>query len=515
MSIKSGLGWLRSLAMAWAALFWLSCVGIPIVALLSRLGSADFLDPAVLRLVRFTLAQAGLSTLLSAAIGLPLGLAAGRKGKLTEALLAVPFAVPAVVAAVSWVLVLGRNGLLSPLMPFMKDWCYSLRAVILAHVFFNAPWIALVVSQSRRRLPAGRLEAARTLGASSWDCFRWVEWPAIQWAFLTAMSQAFSFCVMSFALVLILGGGPPVETLETAVYSHLRLGVLDLNGAIVCAAWELVITLLPWAAVLFFQARARAADPGSRRIRERGFGTAKRPGAFTLFIAVLFILPYFITLSGRGWRQISISEWAQVIGPAAGISFKLAFASGFCVVSTALAAVLSLARAYAARPARTAFFAGVLSFSSGMSALVLGLGFWLAFGRWVDPFEGSALAIVAIQTALFFNLAFRLLWPLATERKSGLMEAAMTLGASPVRAFFEVEWRRWRPAVFSAFAVVAAASFGEVAAVSLFYSEKLVPLPLLIARWSAQYRFDEAQSVAALLFLLAAGTILIVVRQDA
>jgi ABC-type Fe3+ transport system permease subunit len=53
----------------------------------------------------------------------------------------------------------------------------------------------------------------------------------------------------------------------------------------------------------------------------------------------------------------------------------------------------------------------------------------------------------------------------------------------------------------------AAASLGEVAAVSFFYSERLVPLPLLISRWMAQYRFDDAQALAGVLLLLSLATV--------
>jgi ABC-type Fe3+ transport system permease subunit len=75
-----------------------------------------------------------------------------------------------------------------------------------------------------------------------------------------------------------------------------------------------------------------------------------------------------------------------------------------------------------------------------------------------------------------------------------------------------IEWPRWRGPIFSAFAGVAGASLGELGAVSFFYSEKLVPLPLLVSRWMRQYRFEEAQGIAALLFLLSVLLIVISVE---
>jgi ABC-type Fe3+ transport system permease subunit len=57
--------------------------------------------------------------------------------------------------------------------------------------------------------------------------------------------------------------------------------------------------------------------------------------------------------------------------------------------------------------------------------------------------------------------------------------------------------------------MVAGASLGEVSAVSLFYNEDLIPLPLLVSRWTAQYRFGDAQAVAVLLLFLCSGVILL------
>ena len=189
--------------------------------------------------------------------------------------------------------------------------------------------------------------------------------------------------------------------------------------------------------------------------------------------------------------------------PALWVSLRLALAVGLVSMVSALAALL-----VARRDGR--WVAVLMALPGGVSVLVLGLGVWLAYGRWLDPFEGSWLAMILLQSVLFFPFAFRTLWPLALRVQRRQLEAALVLGASPVRAFLWVEWPRWRGSVLGALAVVLAGSLGEVAAVSLFYSEKLVPLPLLVQRWMGQYRFDEAQALAALLLLLSAGTLWLV-----
>jgi ABC-type Fe3+ transport system permease subunit len=272
---------------------------------------------------------------------------------------------------------------------------------------------------------------------------------------------------------------------------------------VACAIWELAITLLPWCLVIFFQSRDIHAfgrvtkDFGSQARGRRGMGFLQAAAAF------LFFLPYLSVLTRQG-------HWSSdEIMPALKISLELAGVTAFGALLTALAAVVFLESLPSPWRGLRAVVTFLMGLPTGISVLVLGLGLWLAYGKWIDPFSGSFLAIAALQIVIFFPIAFRVLWPVARDRQVRLLEAATTLGASRVRAYWTVEWPRWKPPLVSALGMVAGASLGEVAAVSLFYSENLIPLPLLISRWSAQYRFADAQSVAVLLLFLCSGVILL------
>ncbi|MCM2324105.1 MAG: ABC transporter permease subunit [Oligoflexia bacterium] len=517
-------GWAGWGGLAAIGAFWTALVGLPLMAVLGRLERLDLLwDPGVLAVARVTAGQAVVSALVSALVGLPLGLwigtLQGRWARWSEAVLALPFGVPSIVAAMSWVVLLGRSGLLAALLQKLglpaeglSEWIYSLRGVILAHVFFNAPWIALLVAQARRRIPGRQVEAGETLGAGRWSLFRFVLWPEVRWAFFSAAAQTLSYCVMSFALVLVLGGGPPVQTLETSLYGRIRFGTLDLAGAVACAVWELALTLLPWAAVLFFQRRVRSGELTAAESGDDGYPRRFRlTTAWALAACAVFTLPYLSVFAGALPGAASEAFRTEIQAPL-WISARLALVTGAGALLLAILALLGLAQLRALGDRRGLLAAGagaVVLLPGGMSALVLGLGLWLAYGRWIDPFAGSLLAMAALQITLFFPLAFRALWPLTQAMPRRRLEAALTLGASPWRAFWLVDWPRWRGPVASALGLVVAASISEVAAVSLFYSEELIPLPLLVSRWMAQYRFEEAQAVAALLFSLSMMAIIL------
>lgn len=477
--------------------FWLSCVLAPLLSVgWAGVFGADsqqiwksFSDPTTVAVVRVTFFQAVISTLISVAVGTPLGLWISGN-RVAQFFLALPFGVPTVVAALAWTSWLGRSGALSFL-----GWSYSLKAVILAHVFFNAPWVALWVAQSRAQIPVARIEAARTLGATRFSRFSFVYWPAVKGAVATASAQVLAFCAMSFALVLVLGGGPPVQTLETALFSRIRMGALDVTGALAFAIWQVILTLGPFLFLMWISARSQ------RELLDQP--QVVRKSQLKIASAAFFLVPYLIFIPQVKWRLFADADfWSVTIDPLL-ISLKLACFSATLTTLLAAAAVWVLKSLR--RPTLEVFGLSLLSLSSGLSVLVLGLGFWLSYGRWVDPFEGSWLAMVALQVALFFPLALRVLWPVAQSSQRVRIEAAAVLGAGPFKAFWFIEWPRWKMPVVSVLGMVAGASIGEVAAVSLFYSESMMPLPLLVTRWMGQYRFDEAMAIAALLFLVSGG----------
>jgi thiamine transport system permease protein len=509
---------LVSICWLWTMVFWIGTLFVPLGFIVVQLQPGEsgwyslFFDPILLETVRFTVWQALWSTGISGGIGLGLGLYLGqmRFGKaaiLSRFLLSLPYGVPTVVASVAWVSWLGRSGIFAQL-GWNLDLAYSPWAVILAHVFFNVPLVALLVAQARERVVGEELEIAQTLGSGFFSQLRWVIWPRIRWAFLSACSQVFVLCTMSFILVLILGGGPPVQTLETEIYSRLRLGSFDLAGASVVAIWELIITLLPWLLVLWLQGRQRQI--GSERVtRIKTIQMSWIAKMGVVFIGLFWIIPYLVIFTPRSFHFLFDSSWRTQLMKPIWVSFQIAGLTAAIAVTTALSASFSLRTLRKTRPGLHRIVNSLLALPGGVSILVLSLGLWFAYGRWVDPFDGSLILIAVLQAALFVPLAVKIFWPLTESERTSELEVARLLGASDFRAFFLVEWPRWRGPLLTAWTTVMGASLGEVGAVSLFYSENRIPLPLFISRWMSQYRFEEAQLVGGILFLMSSFAIVV------
>ena len=469
-----------------SVLIWAGLFVLPVAALmvecshgLLEMGSAAY--SLLWSKVGFTAWQASVSSILSGVLGLLWGLPLARYPR-AQAWLRVPFGVPTLAAVAAWASLLSGT------------WIeYSAWAVIVAHVAFNVPWVALAVAQASASVPQVWSECARTLGAGWLHRLRAVVWPVIGPAWLGAMAQVFSFCASSFVIVMVLGGGPPVETLETAIYSSVRTGILDLGMATRLAVCQLILSLLPWWAVRIFfgrtQLRAQklGALPGG--IREPAFA----PAVASLWAGV-WVLPYVFFLKDLRWPESGWGVFWSALHFPIFVSIGIAACVSFFSVVWAGASVVLIHGS-----GLRVWVEALLLLPSGVSTLTLCMGFWLAYSRWVDPFEGSLVALIAIQTVVFFPLVFRSFLPLARASPVRLWELARSHGATPWQAFWSVEWPRWRAPVWSSLAMVSAASLGEVAAVGFFGSEKLVTVSGLVARWMGSYRFEQAGILVAVI----------------
>ena len=510
-----------------AALLVLSFLGVAVLVPLGAIllfgsgsgfggGGVPLFDPEILAAAKITFNQAFVSAALSLGLGTAVGwfcfnLAGRRRASLKTArtLLALPFGVPSIVAASAWVLIFGKSGLNSGIL-------YSLNAVIVAHVVFNIPWVALWVINGLEDVSQSQREAARTLGAGRFQELVYLLLPELMPTLLSAFSQVFAICAMSFALVMILGGGPPVETLETTLYSKIRNGGLDLSSAVACALWQILMTFVPWLLLQKFtpkwQSRRKSGPAFLQNSSRSGQGGwSSWMTWFAAAVALIFLLPYLTLFHFGAVVRLfgllhDVESRPEVLS---GILCSLKLSVWTAIVSLAV----SVAGARLEFKFRKKNASHVLPFlfilPAGVSTMVLGLGMFIAYqGRGIlDPFSDSILPVIVLQAIFFIALAYRVFRPITMRFRQAEFEAAQTLGANRVQSFLAVEWPRWRGPLLGVFALVFGGALGEVGAVSLFYNEGRVPLSLLIFRWMAQYRFEDAQAISLFLMVVALSSI--------
>ena len=133
---------------------------------------------------------------------------------------------PTTVAATGLIGVWGQKGFISSSLQYLGfdglPPIYGLQAVLLAHVFFNAPLMLRVLTGALVGVPPAQWRQAAQWGLSGWERFRLIEWPAMRRVVPGLLALVFLICFTSFSLILMLGGGPAVTTLEVSIYTALR-----------------------------------------------------------------------------------------------------------------------------------------------------------------------------------------------------------------------------------------------------------------------------------------------------
>jgi sulfate transport system permease protein len=157
-------------------------------------------------------------TLIVTAIAVPLNTAFGivcalvivrsnipGKG-LINAFVDLPLALSPVVVGLSLVLLYGVNGWLGFLGDHGVQVLFAWPAIILATVFVSLPFVAREVVPTLREVGDEQEQAARTLGASSWQTFRRVTLPTIRWAVIYGVILTTARCFGEFGAVAIVSG---------------------------------------------------------------------------------------------------------------------------------------------------------------------------------------------------------------------------------------------------------------------------------------------------------------------
>ncbi|MDP3542542.1 MAG: ABC transporter permease [Elusimicrobiota bacterium] len=173
-------------------------------------------DPKYLPVLLRTFAFAAATTVLCLLIGYPvayyLSFRAGRWRNIMLVGLMVPFWSSCLVAYYSWMIVLGKEGLINANLirfGFLSEpigFLYTPFAILLGLVYFYLPFAVLPLYASLDKVPRSVVEAAYDLGAGRWTAFRKVTLPLSLPGVVAACLLTFIPCLGDFLTVEILGG---------------------------------------------------------------------------------------------------------------------------------------------------------------------------------------------------------------------------------------------------------------------------------------------------------------------
>jgi sulfate/thiosulfate transport system permease protein len=194
--------------------------------------------PAVWQAFGLTLQIALITVVVHALCGTALAWVLVRGGarlpgrRLINAIIDLPFAVSAVVAGYMLLLLFGRNGWLAPLVEATGiQVAFAIPGMILATLFVTLPFMVREIMPVLEAFGIEQEQAAATLGASGWQTFWRVTFPALRWGFLYGITLTFARALGEFGAVLVIGGGVQGRTETATLFIYRALEERQYVGA--------------------------------------------------------------------------------------------------------------------------------------------------------------------------------------------------------------------------------------------------------------------------------------------
>ncbi len=202
--------------------------------------------PRVLASYRLTFGASLLAASLNAVFGLIVAWVLVRYPfpgkKLVDALVDLPFALPTAVAGIALTALYAQNGWIGQYLPFKI--AFTPIGVVVALTFIGLPFVVRTVQPVLEDFDRDVEEAAAALGASRWQTFVRVIFPAIAPALLTGFAMAFARALGEYGSVIFIAGNVPMVSEITPLIIISKLEQYDYTGATAVAVVMLVISFV-------------------------------------------------------------------------------------------------------------------------------------------------------------------------------------------------------------------------------------------------------------------------------
>ncbi len=482
-------------------------------------GETTLTDPYLLRVLRFTLLQATLSTLLSIALAIPVARALARQPRFPGRLwlirlMAVPMGLPVLIGALGLLGIWGRQGLLNQALAAIglsqPVSIYGLAGILLAHVFFNMPLACRLMLAGLERVPAEYWLVAGGLGMRPASVFRFIEWPVLRGLIPGIAGLIFMLCATSFTLVLILGGGPAATTLEVAIYQALRFD-FDPARAVMLSLLQIVVTVAILGAMTLFRAPDDHGLTSGRTLRriDGRMPAARWADAALLSGAALFLgLPLASVVVAGLEANLAKLAIQPIFLQAAATSLAIALAAGLLAVLISFAIIRARSAISAGRRNSVGLHGLAIALSGSSSLIllvppiVLATGWFLALRPLGDPSRFAAILIVIVNALMALPFVIRVIEPAYAVHRRRTERLAASLGLHGVSRLRLIDWPGLRKPFFTALSFAMALSLGDLGTVALFGSDSLMTLPWLVYSKLGSYRTNDADGYALILGLV-------------
>ena len=400
------------------------------------------------RILVNSLLVSAVSTVITVAIALVLAYAVTRTtvpGKRFVSLMSLlPLIAPPFLVSLSFILLFGRNGVITRALG-LEGSIYGFHGIVVAQVFTFLPQAYILLANVLANIDTSLEEAAENLGAGLVTTLGRVTLALARPGLASASLIVFILCMTDFGNPILIGGR--YNVLATEIYAQV-IGMNDFPAAAVMS----VVLLLPCLAAYVLNTyvvgrRSYVTLSAGARTTLRPTPAAVRWPLVTVSLAIalaialiyaLIPLGSIVRLWGTDW-SLSLTHYA--FGSTAEGAWPIVNSVKLALLSGVIGTVLAVLTAYVVerrRPPGARAIEALSLLPAALPGTVIGVGYILAFN--VRPLLLTGTVWVLVASVVFWKFPVAMLAAVNTLKQidPAIEEAAVSLGAGPVRTFTRV-----------------------------------------------------------------------------
>lgn len=417
-----------------------------------------------------------------------------RIGWLSELMPIVPLLVPSIAVAIGWVFLLApRTGFLNVALRNLLNGAFGLEltqgpfnifswpGLIIVYTYTLVPYVYIVIAAGLRNVDASLEEASRISGVGPLGTFRKVTLPCVKPSIATAGFLLVVVGLSLFSIPVIIGSGSQIDVLSVRIVRLVNFSFPPRHDeAMVLGLFVLLAVVIAWRLQVRIVKRARfariAGKSAHSSLVKLGRWRYLVWGLLALYLLVMSVLPLgalllvslqpfwspnlaLETLSFRNYSGMLSGTTA--IGAALRRSIVLAI--GAATITVVLAGVVQWV-AKNSRPVPGQIVDGISKLPAGVSHLVIGLGFIVAFSG--PPFRLSGTAMILLLAYIVLYMPEASFISAAALRQIGddLVEASHVSGAGHARTGRRIVLPLMKPGLAAAWALIFVLASSELTA---------------------------------------------------
>ncbi len=460
----------------------------------------------------------GLATLFSVIIGVPFAFLTTRYklpcANILKTLGTLPLILPTFIGAEAWLLLLGRNGILTQLFhsfglntPSIYGW----QGVVLVYTLQFFPFVFLMVSAAINSVDRSLEESARNLGASPWRVFYTVTLPVVMPSIASGALIVFCMSIENFGVPTIIGND--YKVLAEQAYSEFVSemgGNPSMAGAL--STVLVIVTLILTIIQKVWVERKSYAMSSLRPPEILPLAPWKAYLSWLFCAGVVFVslAPFLVVLVGAVTKtsgpvmyygQFSLDNMAIALHAA-----PRPILNSFFLATTATIIGMFFGMAVSYIVVRRRGFCGytldlVMMLPLVIAGSVLGIAMAATYNKGPVILTGTWVILVLAYFVRKTPFSVKTTSALLYQIDAAIEEASINLGVPPLRSFMKVVVPVMLPGIISGAIIMWVTTLAELSSTIVLYYGPWSTMTVQVFQYIGSGDFGPASAYGAILIL--------------